>query len=231
MVFVDDSDFEVNLIRETLPEVLAIYPFQLMTTVLEYFDLSGDLTKTQQYKENYQRTKAKEQFTNIDEYLTSLDMILTIKLNEGAHIKRIAELTNKTNQFNLTTLRYTQEDIVDMMSWCYIYSLSVKDKFGDSGITGVCIIKANRIDAFLLSCRILGRNIEYAFLDYVINHVKNFGYQALMASYSPTAKNKQTEKFYANIGFECIDVSDERTWFSLIFENYKYKPPQYFKYE
>jgi len=232
IMFVDDSLFERNLIREYLPEVLTIMPQDLMKNVLECFDLTGTFSKTQQYKENYLRAKAETQFTDIEEYLASLKMVLSIKINEQSHIPRITELTQKTNQFNLTTNRHDKEDIAIFMETGRVYSLSVKDRFGDNGIVGVCIVVLNKIETFLLSCRVLGRGIEYAFFDYVIEMEYNYGKIVLLAEYKPTAKNKQTKNFYGNVGFECFNITKENVMFSMGWlENYTPKAKKYFRYE
>lgn len=231
VVFVDDSKFEISLIQDLLPEVTGIYPHELLLTIAKYFDLSGSILKTKQYKENYNRAKAKEQFSDIEDYLRSLDMCLSIKVNDTLSTARIAELTQKTNQFNLTTKRYKESEICDLMSDGLVYSLSVRDKFGDNGLTGVCIIKGNVIDTFLLSCRILGRNIEYAFLDWVIRDVMHSGLYWLMGSYIATPKNKQTKCFYSDMGFTCIHVTGDDLTFVLPFISYESKAIDYIRYE
>lgn len=221
MVFVDDSEFEINLIRSELPEVMAIYPKELMWNVIDYFDLTGDFTKTQQYRENYQHAKAQEQFTDINDYLTSLDMELTIAVNNGDHIPRVAELTQKTNQFNLTTFRYDEMNIKYFIHYGGdVFTLSVKDRFGDNGITGACIIFDDTIDIFLLSCRILGRGIEYAFMDKIIERYKNNKHcRELCGVYNPTKKNGQVATFYSSIGFKLAD-GENRYYLDI----HKYKP-------
>lgn len=208
IMFVDDSEFERELVKAQLPEVLTIHPKDLMVTVLENFNLTGNITKTQQYRENYLRAKAQEQFADISEYLASLNMVLTIKVNDTSQIPRIAELTQKTNQFNLTTERYTEDEIREVMDGLRVYSLSVKDRFGDNGLTGVCIISQwdvpqyAIISVFLLSCRILGRGIEYAFMDYIMKDLKKLKYLHVYGEYIPTQKNKQVENFYSDLGFK-----------------------------
>ena len=222
MVFVDDSEFERELVKKQLPEVMTIIPKDLMTIVLDNFDLRGDFTKTQQYKDNYQRAKAKEQFSDINDYLASLDMVLAIKVNDVSQIARITELTQKTNQFNLTTKRYTEDLILHAMKYpSMVFSMSVRDKFGDNGLTGVCIVRGTSIDLFLLSCRILGRKLEYAFMDYIINYLKDNHYQVLIGTYIESPKNSQTKDFYSNCGFECINTTGQIITFVLPFINYK----------
>lgn len=230
IVFVDDMDFEINLIRAQLPDVMAIYPQELTSVVVDHFDLSGDFTKTQQYKENFQREKAKEQFSNIDEYLKSLDMIIHIDVNNFDHIARVSELTQKTNQFNLTSFRYTEQSIRDFIRYgANVFTLSVKDRFGDNGITGVCIIFQGVIDMFLLSCRILGRGIEYAFLDKIIEYRRDKQYpKELFALYVPSAKNGQTECFYSCAGFR---GTERKGTYFVNTHKYKPKAKSHFRYE
>jgi len=237
MVIVDDSEFERELIKKQLPEVIAIHPKDLMITVLENFDLTGSILKTQQYRANYQRAKAQEQFTDISEYLRSLDMVITVKLNDTSQIPRIAELTQKTNQFNLTTQRLTEADVKDLMIESKVYSLSVRDRFGDNGLTGVCIIvdwdapEYGIIAVFLLSCRILGRGIEFAFMDAIMRDLKKSKYTHLYAEYIPTPKNKQVELFYPNLGFErCSGDKDEYVYCVDILK-YESKAAKHFCYE
>lgn len=224
VVFVDDMPFERELIKSQLPEVMVIAPEELMKTVAFNFDLTGDITKTRQYKENHQRAKYQEQFTDIGQYLDSLGMVLSIKFNDILHIPRIAELTQKTNQFNLTTARYNEDSLRYQDR---VYSLSVKDKFGDNGITGVCIV--NRWDVpqyailsvFLLSCRVLGRTIEYAFMDYIMKDLQRCGFTQVYGEYIPSAKNQQVASFYPDLGFErCSGDTDEFIYY-IKTQNYK----------
>jgi len=230
IVFVDDSPFEINMIRELLPEVMCIYPSELTEIVGMHFDLSGDFTKTQQYKEQYQRVKAIEHFTYLDDYLASLDMVLAIECNNRDYIQRIAEMTQKTNQFNLTTKRMTAAQVETLMAWIRIYTLKVKDRFGDCGITGLCMINNSKIINFLLSCRIIGRGIEYAFIDYIINDLAGKEFH-LYGSYIPTAKNNQVVEFYESLGFEFIKQSGEEKIYYQVLNDYKPKAKTHFRYE
>jgi FkbH-like protein len=114
-------------------------------------------------------------------------------------------MTQKTNQFNLTTHRYTDADIRRLLQegsriWC----LSVADKFGDSGITGCLILDGFEIDTLLLSCRVLGKGIENAFLKAVMSILRKEGLQTLAARYVPTLKNGQTKDFYESLGFSVV---------------------------
>jgi FkbH-like protein len=164
-------------------------------------------------------------------------MVLTIKLNDISQITRIAELTQKTNQFNLTTERYTEDQIRELMDGSKVYSMSVRDRFGDNGLTGVCIVPDwdapgyAVISVFLLSCRILGRGIEYAFMDYIIRDLKKKNYTHVYGEYTPSAKNKQVESFYPSIGFHRCPSSDSEKIFYISVEDYKSISAKHFCYE
>lgn len=237
IVFVDDSEFERELVKQQLPEVLTIHPRQLMDTVIDCIDLSGDFSKTKQYKENYQRAKAQEQFSDINDYLKSLDMVLIIKRNDRSQIPRIAELTQKTNQFNLTTDRCDEGYIGRLMAQGRVYSLSVKDRFGDNGLTGVCIVidwdtpRYGIVAVFLLSCRILGRGIEYALMDHVVKDLTKSGYTQLYGEYIASDKNQQTELFYPNMGFDRCTGDAEENVYCIKIEDYEPKAQKHFRYE
>lgn len=203
IVMVDDSDFEINFIRERLPEVLAIYPHELMTTVHQWFDLSGDFSKTVQYKQQLERKREESKFSSLEEFLSTLDIKVGIRVNDTDNIKRIAELTQKTNQFNLTTARYTEDEILDFMTHKgWVISASVSDRFGDSGLTAVIILNKNgSIEEFLMSCRIIGRNIEFTLMDYLAEFALGKGFWVLGCFYYPTLKNKQVSSFYDNFAY------------------------------
>lgn len=220
LVFVDDSLFEINLVKEQLPEILTFtvpvnvseYPGQLERLVRKYFSLNQsreDTAKTAMYKQQAMRTEAKEAFNSIEDYLASLEISIAIREDDQSQIQRIAQLTQKTNQFNLTTVRYTEQQVESFMNALddAVFSLSVKDKFGDSGLTGVCITRADEtdnkiavIDTLLMSCRIIGRNIEYSFFNFVVKCLQRKGFERIRASYIPTKKNMQVTDFYTDVG-------------------------------
>lgn len=241
LVFVDDSSFEINLIREQLPEILTIhvpsvisdYPDLILKNVYKYFNLvlnSEDVKKTQMYKQQFERENSKTAFSSIDDYLASLEIQLTVVKNDNQHLSRIAQLTQKTNQFNLTTYRYTESQVdLFLNNHKYeVYSMFVKDKFGDNGLTGVCIAKEDEnnplnviIDSLLMSCRIIGRNIEFVYFSYIIKDLANKGYQTISADYIPTNKNTQVENFYDLVGLNLIENIDGAKNYSLDIANFK----------
>jgi FkbH-like protein len=143
-------------------------------------------------------------------------MELNIQMASKFTIPRLAQMTQKTNQFNLTTKRYTEDDINSIISeGGLVYCVSVKDKFGDNGISILTIIKIVDniafLDSFLLSCRILGRNIESAFLNYIINILKEKNIKTIKSVYIPSNKNKQTENFYEKMNFKIEKLQEDGT--------------------
>ena len=226
LVFIDDSSFEINLIKEQLPEVEALqvpatgYVEMLQSFSYGHFDLTGnrdDLKKTAMYKQQFQREQAKTEHGSMDDYLASLEMEVTILSDNMDSIPRIAQLTQKTNQFNLTTIRYTESQIESFFAGTTdaVYTLSVSDKFGDNGLTGVCILQQHQtnetamiIDSLLMSCRVIGRNIEKVFLNFILEQLKIQGYEKVFALYAPTKKNEQVASFYEKMGFTLQDNAD-----------------------
>lgn len=246
LVFVDDSDFEINLIKEQLPQVLCVqvpeaiydYPAKLGEIINTYFyfsDSKADLDKTNQYKQQAERAKQKSKFTDITEYLRSLEMEITFGVDKAEEAERVAQLTQKTNQLNVCTTRYTQvqiEAIKENPNQSYI-SLSVKDKFGDSGLTGVAIVSyadgKGRIDDFLMSCRVMGRNIEYAFVDYMMSFLIGHGCKMVEAQYLPTQKNKPVSDFFDKCGFPVVFEKEGEKKYALAISDYNKKNIDYIK--
>jgi FkbH-like protein len=212
-VFVDDNPTERELIKQHLPMVsvpdFPDHPYQLpnlyRVLVENYFSVytltDEDREKTKQYAANMQRKEAETSFANLDEFIASLDIRLTIQPVNDITLPRVAQMTQKTNQFNLTTHRYTEQDLCTMLAdGAEIWTLAVADKFGDSGVTGTMIItKGGLIDTLLLSCRVLGKGIEEVFVKYVMEQTKHM---ELRANYIKTAKNSLVESFYDKMGFE-----------------------------
>ncbi len=246
LVFVDDSSFEINLIREQLPQVVCMqvpeaiydYPAQFAEIINTYFyfsDSKADLDKTNQYKQQAQRNQSKRQFGDIESYLKSLEMEVTFHVDDAGEIERVAQLTQKTNQLNLCTNRYTDvqiEAIRENTSQSYI-SLSVKDKFGDSGLTGVAIVSfadgKGEINDFLMSCRVMGRNIEFVFIDFIMTFLKAHGCISVKAQYRPTQKNKPVSEFFDKCGFPVISENGEGKEYALAIDEYKKQNIDYIK--
>lgn len=225
MVFVDDNPTERELVRQELPMVAVPdfpkKPYGLLelyqNLVADYFrayELTNeDREKTAQYKANAKRAAALKSFSDMNSFIKSLDIELDILAADEFNIPRIAQMTQKTNQFNLTTHRYTEADIAKFVEdGASVFCLSVKDKFGDNGITGAIIITKDgqhaTIDTLLLSCRILGKDIERAFISTVLDILYDSGITEVSASYIPTAKNGLVAEFYDKAGFTCVSTNE-----------------------
>jgi len=246
LVFIDDSSFEVNLIKGQLPEITVLqvperlheYPKMLRENIGLFYNLSftkEDKKKIKMYKQQIYRESAKKKFSDIEEYLASLELKLTIFEDDESIIPRMSQMSQKTNQFNLTTKRYTEIDIRNFVisGDSKVFSFSVSDKFGDSGVTGLCIINFDKknqtanIDTFLISCRIIGRNIEYAFMDYLVNFLKNNKVKNVIAKYVKTHKNEQVKDFYDKCSFSLIKSNNGIKDYKLFVDEYKPKKVKY----
>lgn len=225
MVFIDDNPAERQLISTMLPEVevpefpekpYLLMPFfkQLVDRYFRVYAVTDeDRAKTEQYRANALRNEQRTRFEDYEDYLRSLSMELDIIPANGHNLARIAQMTQKTNQFNLTTMRYSEDDLRFQLSnhW-RIYCLSVKDCFGDNGITGAITVipqggQLAEISSLLMSCRILGRGIETAFVNAVINRLYSEGVSKVTARYLPTAKNGQTADFWDRVGMRTTSVA------------------------
>ena len=138
--------------------------------------------KRNKYKANAERTREQAKFLNFEDFLRSLEIKIELQKVDSFNISRIAQMTQKTNQFNLTTQRYSEADVRQLLDnqW-KIYCIRVSDKFGDNGITGAVFITDNSIENILLSCRILGKGIETAFIKFVFKLLVEDGVSALEA--------------------------------------------------
>lgn len=216
-VYLDDSPHEREVVRKLLPEVtvpdlpedFSEYPKFL--SGLPYFETfsftAEDTRRGQMYAQERQRKDLQKGAGSFDEFLKSLDIKVSVKEADNFTIPRIAQLTQKTNQFNLTTRRYAESDIrgfAENPSW-RVFSASTSDKLGDSGIVGVAISEINgdtaRLDTFLMSCRVLGRGIERTFLMAVLETSRKAGMKTCIAEYIQTKKNGMAKDFLPANGF------------------------------
>ena len=208
-VFVDDNPTERELIKQMLPMVevpeFPAQPYELPVffkeLVEKYFRVYS-VTNEDKKKQNSTRLMLRDQaqrFVDFDSFLESLDIQIAIEAANEFNIPRIAQMTQKTNQFNLTTKRYTDADVRQFVEQGWkIWCISVADKFGDNGITGCVMVNGEEleVDTFLLSCRILGKGIEVAFIKRILLELRNQGITEVKAKYVPTAKNAQVKDFY-----------------------------------
>lgn len=206
IIFLDDSEVEILEMRQRMEiecfKMNPKNPLENLQTLRSIVSLktihlgSEDRNKTLLYKDEASRLELNETLGSKEEFIASLNIIITVSLNQVEHIERITQLINKTNQFNLTTKRYTLQEVQELMQSGYLYDFSVKDKFGEMGIVGIVIVKDSSIDTFLMSCRVLGRGIEERILAFV-----NSQHPALKAKYTPSQKNSLVENFYEKNGF------------------------------
>jgi FkbH-like protein len=240
IVFVDDSDFEINYIKQQLPEVHCIqvpknkssYP-NILRRNLDLFFHTGltqeDKTRKLMYREQEHRKMEKEKFSKLTDYLDSLEIEVETFVNTSSIIPRMAQMTQKTNQFNLCTKRYSEAEIHDFVQKKnYItIAISVIDKYGESGISGLCLLKIDsekkeaEINNFLLSCRIIGRNIEFVLFNELINTLKNNKITKLSASYVKTDKNQQVVDFYQKTGMKIETKDAFKTNYSLSVKDFQ----------
>ena len=203
MIFIDDSLYELEEVKSSLPEIKCLqFDYKDINKSLmllqDQIDLTiwdpqeDDLKKKKQYKEHFIRIKERDNSSSLEDYLNSLNIKIYYGINRKEKLSRIAQLTNKTNQFNLTTRRYTEKEIDNFMHIGYVYDFSVVDKHGDLGIVGLCIVFNNKIDTFLLSCRALGRYIENDMINFVASNHNN---KELKASFIPSKRNKVAKDF------------------------------------
>ena len=221
MVFIDDNPFERNLVKQLLPDVevpdLPEDPSQFLKTLqsLNIFETVGisdeDKKRTELYREESQRTAIKSKSDSIEEFLCGLNMTGSIKSFDKFSIPRVAQLTQRSNQFNLRTVRYSEEDIIRISnSDQYItMSVSLKDKFGEYGIICVVILKKEEenglfIDTLLMSCRVLKRSVEEYVFNNMVSIARENGFKKIRGEYVPTAKNGMVKNLYSDYGFEHI---------------------------
>ena len=241
MVFIDDNPAERELVKQTLPMVavpdfpkqaymLPQFFMQLVREYFEVYEITGeDKKKTEQYKANAERTREQAKFLNFEDFLRSLEIKIELQKVDSFNISRIAQMTQKTNQFNLTTQRYSEADVRQLLDnqW-KIYCIRVSDKFGDNGITGAVFITDNSIENILLSCRILGKGIETAFIKFVFKLLVEDGVSALEAKFIPTLKNRQVADFYDRLGFSVMRVEEGVKYYMANIDKLDLSIPDYY---
>ncbi len=223
LVFVDDSEFEANLVRSMLPEVEVLLVssnqparnWQVLAEcgLFDSLQLSEeDRSRGQMYRAEAKRKELKAGAIDLNEYLRSLEMRIEARAIQGDEMERAAQLTQRTNQFNLTTVRLTRDELQQRLaSGGYILrSLRLADRFGDYGTIGFAMIRAGEtavIELFLLSCRALGRGVETAFLSVCVDDARKAGAQTVVGRYVPSKKNGQVAEFFSTHGF--VPVSED----------------------
>jgi FkbH-like protein len=218
MVFLDDNPFERNMVRENVPDITIpelpedpgeyleyIYSLNLFETA-SYSNADAD--RTLQYQIENQRVSLQKSFTNEADFLKSLDMLSEVKGFDSLNTLRVAQLSQRSNQFNLRTVRYTEAEIeaLGKDEQFVNFSFTLVDKFGDNGLICVIILKKMDtetlfIDTWFMSCRVLKRGMEDFTLSTIVEYAKENGYKCIIGEYLPTAKNGMVEEHYPKLGF------------------------------
>ena len=230
MVFLDDNPVERGLVREILPQVavpeLEDDPALFARTLAAagYFEAVAfseeDRKRAALYQENARRVTLRQKAGDVNSYLASLDMEIVFKPFDATGRARIVQLINKSNQFNLTTKRYNEVEIIAIERNPEIFTLQVRliDRFGDNGMIGVVICQPKHdrswmIDTWLMSCKVLGRKVEESVLCEIIDHARRRAVDGLIGEYIPTDRNAMVQKHYQKLGFTF--VSEDGTGRSL----------------
>lgn len=229
LVFIDDNPAERDLMRRTLPMVavpeLPEAPEFYARCIADagYFEAvsftTDDTQRNEQYVANRERRQLQASATDMESFLRDLQMTLTVSRFQPADLARVTQLINKTNQFNLTTRRYTEAEVRAMMEDPHIltYAGRLVDRFGDNGLTSIVIgrivpddsAKAIELDTWLMSCRVLGRRVEHAMLSVVAQDASTLGVSRLIGRYRPTPKNGLVKEHYPSLGFAPVETDGE----------------------
>ncbi|HAM98978.1 MAG TPA: hypothetical protein DCQ26_10250 [Marinilabiliales bacterium] len=235
MVFIDDNPFERNMVLEAIPEITVPELPEDATEYLaflqrgKFFETASvseaDASRTQQYQTEAKRIELKSTFTNENEYLQSLNMVCQVLDATPFLIPRIAQLTQRSNQFNLRTQRYTDNQLETMLaSGNYVFmSFLLADKFGDYGLVSAIILEKRNttlfIDTWIMSCRVLKRDLELFVLNKIVNFAIEKGFSEIAGEYLPTSKNQLVKQHFADLGFSQKD----HLWTMLV-ANFVEKP-------
>lgn len=222
MVFLDDNPFERNAVRSQIPEItvpeLPEDPAEYLSYLqsLNLFETISfseeDRIRTLQYQQESIRQSSQSTFADYDAYLQSLDMRASCDAFDSFHTPRIAQLTQRSNQFNLRTVRYTEDDIIRLREQEDVHTcwFELKDKYGDYGLISVLVMRRQDaetlfIDTLLMSCRVLKRGMEQFVINKIASIAKQAGYSRVIGEYIPTAKNAMVRDLYPKMGFAPID--------------------------
>jgi FkbH-like protein len=244
LVFFDDNPAERDLVRRTLPQVaipeVPEDPAWYVSCLADagYFEAisftADDALRTEQYQLNAKRIEQSGSHTNIESFLASLSMEMTVAPFNEVDLPRIVQLINKSNQFNLTTRRYTEAQVRQLMQdpSCATLQVRLKDTFGDNGMISVVIARPEEgqdvrrlvIDTWLMSCRVLGRKVEQEFLNCLVEKARSLDCSEIVGEYLPTEKNELVREHYSKLGFEPAverDPKEMDRWWSLGVEGFK----------
>jgi len=245
LAFLDDNPFEREQVRAALPEVTVIdlpkNPLEYASAVrncaaFERLTLSAeDQQRTEMYATQKQRAGAEQNFQSKEDFFRFLEQGAELEPVSNLTLARVAQLTQKTNQFNLTTRRYTETQIAEMAkepTW-HIFSIRVHDRFGDHGLVGVAIThdvgEQCEVDTFLLSCRVIGRTVETALLAHLAESASQRGRKRLVGWFLPTKKNAPARDFYQQHGFERQETNGTGSLWTLDLPSSTLRCPDWIK--
>ena len=243
LVFVDDNPAEIEIIRQFVPEVSTVWlgddpaEFTWKLKDSRYFETRNltteDLHRSQRYKQDSERQQLLNSSADMESYLRSLEMVATIRSFEKLEIPRIAQLIQKSNQFNLTTRRRTDAEVKAVMASDQYSAFTVRlaDRFGDHGLIAVVIgeirYKDFRIDTWLMSCRVLKRQVEEEVMNEIVLRASEHGCSRIMGHYIPTTKNNIVGDLYRKLGFAHVrDEADGTRVYELAVDKYRARPTQ-----
>ncbi|MEO6630651.1 MAG: HAD-IIIC family phosphatase [Mucilaginibacter sp.] len=235
MVFLDDNPFERNMVKENIPEITVLELPSDPADFLEYlyglnlFDTASlsneDAERTTLYQTEAKRTTEKQSFVNEGDFLKSLNMVSIIEPFTAFNIPRVAQLTQRSNQFNLRSIRYTELELKKLAEStdAITCSFTLEDKFGDNGLIAAVILKKENdgtlfIDTWLMSCRVLKRGMENFVLNQLIDAAAKNGFKYLKGEYVPTAKNEIVGNHYRDLGF-----TEDNAYWLIPVDNYQTK--------
>lgn len=246
-VFFDDNPVERAAVRHAFPEVLvpelpddpADYAACLRSiATLERFELTAeDAKRSRMYGDERSRSALKQSAGSIEDYLHSLEIAIEIAAVGPATLARAAQLTEKTNQLNTTTIRRSEAQLAELIEQdCWAaYVLKARDRFGDTGIVGLAVTHDTdgllEIDSLLMSCRVIGRGIETAFLSYLAEAARAAGAGAIGGWFVPTAKNEPAAKIYADAGFVRADEREEASFWKFELHDASVAAPDWIVFE
>lgn len=237
MVFLDDNPFERGIVKQNIPDITVpdlpddpadYLPYLQSLNLFETASFSAeDSKRTRQYQEEAGRMVLQKTFQNEDEFLDSLNMLAVIEPVNNFTRPRVAQLTQRSNQFNLRTKRYTDEDVNRMMNdpSFLTFTVSLSDRYGDYGLISAVFLeeKSNDvlfIDTWIMSCRVLKRGVEAFLLNEIIHYARNLGFKYIQGEYIATPKNSLVKEHYPSLGFQPVSQNGH---YRIEVENYKMK--------
>ena len=242
IVFIDDSPFERNFVRAILPDVIvpelpedpseyvkALSELNLFETTSVSAEDSG---RSDLYRAEFERRSAASMFSNFEEYLRSLNMTIEVARFETSRLSRIAQLLQRSNQFNLTTHRYNERECQEMMqdTSCIPLYGCLRDRFGDHGLISIIVARPDPIASvleivdWLMSCRVLARGVEEYLMNHIIAQAARLDLSIVVGTYIPSVKNAMVKDFYSKFGFQNVEESaNGTTRWQLRVAHYNYR--------